>query len=127
MPGDGKKCIRVLAAGLLLGALVLADSPQKNQEQDQQRYCTSRWATYQTKQPDFASVNSGNQQKRKMRVENTAAEPLDFFWIDPDGSEVAMTKLAAGRKFTMMCAPRAAQDPPFTLVRVQVSVLTGLL
>ena len=90
----------------LLAAILLRTAAAENQGQDQQRYCTSRWATYQTKQPNFASVNSGNQQKRKMRVENTAAEPLDFFWVDPDGGEVAMTKLAAGRKFTMMCAHR---------------------
>jgi hypothetical protein len=83
---------------------VLPQAPESPHKEAPGRYCTSRWATYQTKQPNFASVNADNQQKRKMRMENTAAEPLDFFWVDPDGSEVAMTKLAAGRKFTMMTA-----------------------
>ena len=50
------------------------------------------------------SINEDSQQERRMKMENTAAEPLQVYWVDPAGVEVPMTKLAAGRQFTVMTA-----------------------
>eukprot|EP01047_Picozoa_sp_COSAG01_P096104 COSAG01_NODE_26669_length_706_cov_2.532125_1_plen_180_part_10 len=76
----------------------------EQEQQEQQRYCTSRWSQELQHTTFFASVNEESQQERRMRMENTAAEPLEVYWVNPDGEEITMTKLAAGRKFTVMTA-----------------------
>ena len=98
---------------------------QATSKEDQQRYCTIRWAKTLSKQHNVNNHDAASQaelasgrgsgswggddsrlslQRHTIKMYNTAAEPLDLYRVDARGAEKLLIKIAPGRHFALTCA-----------------------